>query len=425
MLPTRLRKHKYHWKIVWAALMVVFGLLAPLRTHAASIIAELNLPASSGPISLTTGPDNNIWFTGAGGDYIGRMTPSGTVTQFALPSAGQLPMVITPGPDGNLWFTLQTAGAIGKITPSGTITEYPLGDPVSREPIGIVAGPDGNLWFALSKDGTIGRITPSGVITRFTASGQPTLITAGPDGNLWFTDQLNDKIGKITMGGVVTEYALPQANSLPTGIATGPDGNLWFAEQAGRIGKITPSGTITEYSLAVGVLPSVIIAGLDGKLWFNDLSAGGNAIMSLDTSGNVVDTLPIPTANAYPYGLAMGPDNNIWFTQLFGNKIGYVTESNGGVSPSPTSSPSASPSPTVNPGGETPLQLPRVGAFGGGLAVILGGCFAAFAFLRHRNRRSVLTARVISAARKIAVEDELQIHHRLPVDTIGAPDDQA
>jgi hypothetical protein len=69
---------------------------------------------------------------------------------------------ITAGPDGNLWFTESRANKIGRITPSGTIDEFPV--PTAKSlPFGITAGPDGNLWFTESKANKIGRITSASV----------------------------------------------------------------------------------------------------------------------------------------------------------------------------------------------------------------------------------------------------------------------
>ncbi|HEY6286015.1 MAG TPA: hypothetical protein VIX20_10165, partial [Ktedonobacteraceae bacterium] len=116
---------------------------------------------------------------------------------------------ITAGPDGNLWFTESEnstgqSGSIGRITPTGTITEFPLTNSgkFPNYPIGITVGHDGNLWFTESS--RIGRITSMSMITNFPLPGTgfiSTSITKGPDGNLWFTinDQSgqNGKIGKL------------------------------------------------------------------------------------------------------------------------------------------------------------------------------------------------------------------------------------
>jgi streptogramin lyase len=74
---------------------------------------------------------------------------AGTVTTFPVPST---PFFITSGPDGSLWFTLGETGQIGRITTSGTITEFSVstghGSKTQNSgPLGITAGPDGNLWF--------------------------------------------------------------------------------------------------------------------------------------------------------------------------------------------------------------------------------------------------------------------------------------
>src|SRR5262245_26204002 len=90
---------------------------------------------------ITTGPDGNLWFTewsscisspsGCPRDAIGRITTSGVVTDFPLP-AGSTARGITAGPDGNVWFVASgsvgfnppTNPYIGRITPSGTVTQF-------------------------------------------------------------------------------------------------------------------------------------------------------------------------------------------------------------------------------------------------------------------------------------------------------------
>jgi len=61
------------------------------------------------PVSLTYGPDGNIWFADAGAQAVGKITPIGVVTEYsALIATENLPgtaRTITTGPDGNLWFT--------------------------------------------------------------------------------------------------------------------------------------------------------------------------------------------------------------------------------------------------------------------------------------------------------------------------------
>ncbi len=247
------------------------------------VITTYSLPSGSRPAGITAGPDGNLWFTDIGSSKVGKINTSGVVTEYALPS-GSEPNGITAGPDGNLWFPEVNTSKIGKITTSGTITEYSL--PSGGDPYGITAGPDGNLWYTNYTLRKIGKITTSGTITEYSlpSYSNPYGITAGPDGNLWFTDSGTDKIGKITTSGTVTEYLLPEGSE-PYGITSSPDGNLWFTDLGtGEVGKITTSGTITEYSVGMEDSSIGIAAGPDGDLWFTHLSGGG--IGKMPTSGN-------------------------------------------------------------------------------------------------------------------------------------------
>src|SRR6266508_1669125 len=99
-------------------------------------------------------------------DRIGRITPSGVITEFPLPTAGGGMVAIAAGPDGSLWFTEYDAQQIGRITTGGVITELQIMRRAAN-PAGIAAGPDGSLWFTEHDGDRIGRITTDGVITEF------------------------------------------------------------------------------------------------------------------------------------------------------------------------------------------------------------------------------------------------------------------
>ncbi len=289
------------------------------------------LPEDSRPAQIVTGPDGNLWFAEYYTNKIGKVTTSGSTTEYSLPAESH-PEGITAGPgtEKALWFTEPGADKIGKITTSGTITEYTL--PEKADPHGITRGSDGNVWFAEHGTSKIGKITTSGIVTEYSLPEKrgPTGITAGPDGNLWFTEYSEVshtcKIGKITTSGTITEYSLP-AKSEPREITAGPDGNLWFTEfnEASRtsiIGKITTSGTITEYPLTKSEPgnPDAITAGPDGNLWFTESET--SKIGKITTSGTVTE-YSLPWAS-WPFGITVGPEGNIWFTDWSTDKIGKM-----------------------------------------------------------------------------------------------------
>jgi hypothetical protein len=50
------------------------------------------------------------------GNKIGRITTSGTITEFPLPTPRSAPQGVTSGPDGAIWFTEFNAGKIGRLS---------------------------------------------------------------------------------------------------------------------------------------------------------------------------------------------------------------------------------------------------------------------------------------------------------------------
>ncbi len=72
-----------------------------------------------------------------------------SVTEFTIPPPDSQPSGFVSGPDGALWFTERTANKLGRITPSGTVTEYalPTSSTFGSQPYNITLGADGALWF--------------------------------------------------------------------------------------------------------------------------------------------------------------------------------------------------------------------------------------------------------------------------------------
>jgi streptogramin lyase len=214
------------------------GLMTTTGTDTQYILAN-----SNDPRGITVGPDGNLWFTEHDLGKIAKITTSGTVTEYAIPTANSGPQDITLGANNELWFTESTANKIGEVTTGGSFTEFAV--PTSNSnPYDITEGADGNIWFTENNGvGKIGRSTRTGTITEFSTQlglGRPTGINSGPDGNLWFTEYTGNNIDRITPYGSITAYAVPTANSGPGGVSTGPDGSIWFTEQSvGKVAKIT------------------------------------------------------------------------------------------------------------------------------------------------------------------------------------------
>jgi streptogramin lyase len=260
------------------------------RIAPSGAVTQFSLPTHDKPDDLTIDTHGNLWWT----DYttpakVAKMTPSGTVTAYPLPESNSSNYGIAADKAGNVWFTESAPKRIGKISESGAITEYAL--PAASSPRGITLGPDGNMWFG-GYQNYIGRITPAGAVTEFPVSKttEPVSVASGSDGNVWFTDYVDHKVGKITTTGIVSEYALP-AGSEPVRIAPGPEGDMWVTEQgsAHKIRKLTTSGAIAgEYSPPWGAGSWGVVAGPDGKMWFTDQANSGQ-IGTMNPSGTITE----------------------------------------------------------------------------------------------------------------------------------------
>lgn len=275
----------------------------------------------------------------------------------------------------------------GSASAAPSISEYSPLPNADSQPSGVTAGPDGRVWFTEANStpssdhtGRVGAMTPAGGLAEFglpTSGSAPSDITAGSDGALWATEAGVDHIARITTAGAVTEYphsgtsGTITSGGAPNAIAAGPDGALWFTEggynQGNRIGRIDPgSGAISEYCIGkcnlpslssdAGWLPTDIVAGPGGQLWFTEQNpargpsyvdpygdAGTGYIVSMSTAGKVTNTFKVPN-DAQPYGITVGADGALWFTERQAGKIGRITTA-GAITeyavPTPFSQPTA------------------------------------------------------------------------------------
>jgi streptogramin lyase len=296
-------------------------------------VVEFLLPhAHSQPSSIANAPDGNLWFTEIATGRIGRITPTGNISEFDAPvlkgqcESDPTPCTIAAGPDGNMWFT--GGPQIGRITPTGQVTSFPLPGAATY---GITAGSDGNIWFTQPTASEIGRISPAGTVTEFavppppfqpfvaTPIYEPEALTLGTDGALWFTDSTRNVIGRMTMTGSVTTFSItPGSNrtTSPTAITAGPDGNIWFSEIGPqRIALITPSGTIREFKNGLALYS--LTAGPDNNVWG---LFGSVARVLRDGSATLFD-MNEEINNRNPSGITTGHDGHIWYADTAGNRI--------------------------------------------------------------------------------------------------------
>jgi virginiamycin B lyase len=314
-------------------------------------------PGSTHEITFDQNGGTVLWVTGQNYDTLVKVSLNGQLQLYSLPS-GSGPHGIAFDAAGQLWVTLEFSGKIAKIDDNGNIVaEYDANlvcttcpQPINTHPHGLGIGSDGaTVWYTGKATGTVGRVMPDGEVENYAlknVGSVPIYIKAGPDGNMWVTELVGNAIARVTPEGSVTEFPIPTLNSRPIAIVPEPDGKaMWFSEEASdKVGRITFDGTITEYQVPKRQR-NVILAALwfdnKGNLWTqqyvdenNPRPKGPDYIVRIDKS--IVTTDPsrigkipitfyaVPTRQTVMHRIIQGPDQAMWFTELFANKVGRL-----------------------------------------------------------------------------------------------------
>jgi YD repeat-containing protein len=117
-----------------------------------------------------------------------------------------------------------------------------------------------------------------------------------------------------------TEYDIG-GSSDAEGTVAGPDGDIWTATGYRGVDKMAPNGVYTEYAFPAGSFPVDITVGPDKNLWVTEVM--GNKIAKVTTNGTITH-YALPAASG-PEQIVAGPDGNLWFTEYESNKIGKIT----------------------------------------------------------------------------------------------------
>lgn len=247
------------------------------------------------------GSDGNIWISGADSGDITRITPSGTITNFAM-SGAENPLGLCLGSNGNIFVGDSSALKLFQVTPSGSVTSTNLS---TFQVFSLCSGPDGNLYCLTTTQTVVKMTTSFSILATYSIPGaaqQARYICFGPDGNAYFTTGLANQIIQMTPTGTFTAFNPPTGSSNPVGICPGPDGRLWFCESGkDKIGAMTTSGVFSEYAVTASSQPFEICCGSDSILYFTE--ATSNKIGRMTTSGVLLSETSTPTGSSQPQGI--------------------------------------------------------------------------------------------------------------------------
>lgn len=314
-----------------AASSIALGVLAVPHSPALRAASSAALPTAmrDKPWAITAGHDGAMWFTELGGNRIGRISMSGAVREFSIPTPRSGPQGIVWGPDNAVWFTEAYADQLGRLDPTtGHITEFPVPQ-LGSEPGMMAVGGDGALYFAENTFGSIGRFTPrTGLFQTFGLSTGPTPdLTLGPDGAIWFTSAWGGalEIGRLSAGGGIAFFQdkAQFGDATSDRIVVGTGGALWFTQTgSSALGRVTTAGSFSQIAVAGGPAHA-LAAGAGGNLWFGLYSPGIGLVTK--TGQSRVFTAEDHVVDSPIEDIVAGPDKNMWFTLPGIDRIGRLT----------------------------------------------------------------------------------------------------
>jgi virginiamycin B lyase len=147
-----------------------------------------------------------------------------------------------------------------------------------------------------------------------------------------------------TLQGYVTEYHTPGNCSSPNGVTVEALGRVWFVEQnTSNLAVFSPaSQNFTEYRLPViDPITWSLTSTADGNLWMTD--ANSSAIIRFDPGSSNFTQYKL-SPDSFPLQIIRGPDGAVWFSELYGHRIGRIQPDNELITEYPTPNKDAAPS---------------------------------------------------------------------------------
>ena len=215
-----------------------------------------------------------------------------------------LPDGITTGPDGNLWFTEFAASKIGRITPTGTITEFPI-PTAEQRPVRDHGGPRRQPLVHREcrrqdradhpdRQRSPSSRSPPPAASRTGSRRAPTATSGSP------SERQQDRADQPATDAI-TEFPIPTAGSGPHGITAGPDGNLWFTERERRQDRADHPDAARHHRVPGPRRPA---ASRTGSRRAPTATSGSPRRRQQDRAdhpdGHAITEFPIPTASSGP-----------------------------------------------------------------------------------------------------------------------------
>jgi len=130
----------------------------------------------------------------------------------------------------------------------------------------------------------------------------------------------------------ISEYVIPLPCSQPVGLTVDDENNVWIA--ASWTGNLLIFDSESKNFTRNISLPNRTTNGIfgsmiwdmkfdkNGNLWFTDQQS--NSIWKYFLKENKFEKYIIPTKNSYPISIVFDSKDRVWFTEIFGRKLGLL-----------------------------------------------------------------------------------------------------
>ncbi len=310
------------------------GLLAP----AAAATRVIPVPTSSAGLGrIVTAPDGNMWFTEEDANKVGRITPSGQITEFDLgeqTTDESTVKDVAVAADGTIWVAYDSGWRVKAINAAGQTVRgpYVFNSPYAEQ---IAIAADGTPWVTMNYDEDfVIRIVGDQALASSNSPECQAALARAADGAMWCrTDSGLTRLNGDASGGVT--YPANNYAAYPYAIAAGPVGSVgsvWFGRyfsgtmfsspDDGEVGYLDAStGRITAFNTGERTAPNSLIQGPDGTMWFTSIGAAAG-IGHVSAQGRGALTA---IAGYEPESLTFAPDGAIFATDPTNNVIIRVT----------------------------------------------------------------------------------------------------
>jgi virginiamycin B lyase len=304
---------------------------ADVATVGHAVITEYALPtATELPHDVAIGPDHRVWITAFWTGFMWALDPAtGKIESFNVAedkSTQAQVRALQFDRSGKLWVVLGGTKSVVRLDPTThEIRTYPVGIYAHD----IVLDSKGDVWLndyfsnpeAIAKlEVTTGKVThlllPSAHLP--TAEGQPLPYGLQIDAQdrLWSTQLVGNTLVRFdTRNSEAKLYQMPLSLSGPRRHAVARDGTVWMPEfNTGFIAHFDPrTEKFERFRVGESTLGAYDLAidPRDGGIWITGALA--SALIRFDPKTHAIERYPLPTEPAYMRHIAIDPNNgDVW-----------------------------------------------------------------------------------------------------------------